>query len=126
MRNNQQIAYVAARRELDRAREKLAAAEKKFLKAKGRSEERMDDIEDDAEFDDLMAECYSDPQTEALYDDKIAKQKALKAAEDDLIAFGASIIPGKEKETILEASAKNFVIRKKVIELIMRLNTRTV
>lgn len=126
MRNQQQSAYVEAKRAFDKAREKLTAAEYRFLKNKGRIEECMDDIEDDAEFDAILDECYSQPEVEALYEDMIAKKKALKEAEDKLIAFGTSIIPGKEKETVLSEAAKNFMFRKKVIELVMRLDTRTI
>lgn len=57
----------------------------------------------------------------------IEAQDQLKKAEDNLIQYAIKIIPRNfiaEKETLTEAAEKNTIVRRKIIELALQLETK--
>lgn len=62
-----------------------------------------------------------------LWDQILKARKILKEAEDNLIKYGLGIIPCQKERKILEKAVKeNYTARMKVINLILKLDTRTV
>lgn len=124
--NKQQKAYHTAARSLKKAEEVLAAEEAAFLERKGRTESRLYEIEDDLVFDSLLIEFYEEPEIVAMEEDVQAKRKALAAAEQDLITYALEIAPVGIRETLRGGAERQINIRRSLIDLAMRLNTKTV
>lgn len=124
--NKQQREYTAAKKALEKAEAALKAEEKVFMQRKGRTEARMEDIEDDRAFDCLLMEFYEEPEIVALAEVVEAKRDELRAAENSLIEFALSIAPAGIRETLRKGASTQITIRQKLIETTMKLDTRTV
>jgi hypothetical protein len=62
-----------------------------------------------------------------LWDQILKARKILKETEDNLIKYGLGIIPYQEERKTLEKAVKeNYTARMKAINLILKLDTRTV
>lgn len=62
-----------------------------------------------------------------LWDQILKARRILKEAEENLIEYGLGIIPyEEERKTLEKAVKKNYTARMKVINLILKLDTRTV
>ena len=124
--NKQQRAYAAAERGLKSAEATMAAAEAAFLERKGRPERNLCEIEDDRAFDALLTEFYEDPEIVAMEEDVEAKRAVKKAAEQDLIEYALEISPAGIRETLRRGAERQIQIRRKLIAIVMTLDTNTV
>ena len=124
--NKQQKAYITAKAALEAAEEILAEREKSFLEHRGRPEARLHEIEDELAFDSLLIEFYEDPEIVAMEEDVQGKRDALRAAENILIEYGLSIAPAGVREDLRRGAATQIKIRQKLIDLVVKLDTKTV
>jgi hypothetical protein len=120
--NRAQKAYIQAKAAYENTNDYLNQLEAAFLASRGRNEKHIHAIDDDLAFDRLNTEF-----AEASKDEYAAFDKArenLKQAENDLIAYGLSLIP-KQYADMLRTS-QNIKARQEMIDLAFRLDTRTV
>jgi oligoribonuclease (3'-5' exoribonuclease) len=83
-------------------------------------------IDDDATCETAMAECSKIVQESGLWAEIVEARKLLNAAEKDLLAYGLSIVPKREKQVLEKAVEEDYTVRKKVIDLVLKLDARTV
>jgi hypothetical protein len=122
MMNTQQKAYIQAKAIHESANDRMDELEADFLASRGRDEKHIHAIDDDSAFDLLNTEFSEESKEEwaAL----VRAREDLKQAENDLIAYGLSIIPKKYAEIL--RSSRNIKVRQEMIELAFRLDIRTV
>ena len=77
------------------------------------------------DFDLISAKLADDPEHQKAYDALIEKENALRAAEDNLIEYGLSIVPAGVAETLRKVK-NEYKYRNQLIETVMALDTRTV
>jgi hypothetical protein len=122
--NRVQRNYIVSRAALEAIEAVMAEKELQFLRSKGRTENHVWAIEDEAVFDLLNVEfCVSIEDIDADYE---AARLALRAAENALIEYALSITPDKIRETLRQGSNTQTAIRKKMINVVMKLDTSTV
>ena len=127
--NKQQKAYAKAKATAEALFEAMKENEARFIveagitNSDGTTPKSLYLIEDDA----AMERACDDYMKSPLYlDDEYHKARvALENAEEELIEYGISIAPAGIRET-LERGKKQARIRKKLIDLAFRLDTRTV
>lgn len=124
--NNQQRAYITAKAAMEAAENILIGREKSFLEHRGRKEDRLHEIEDETDFDSLLIEFYEDPEIVAMEEDLQAKRDTMRAAEDRLIVYALGIAPAGVRETLRNGAATQIKIRQKLLDLAMKLDTKTV
>jgi hypothetical protein len=125
MMNAVQREYVKAKDVYESANYQIDRLEAAFLASRGRVEKRIYAIDDDSAFEALNVEFAEASKTEwaAL----VEARENLKQAENDLIAYGISLMPGKyQKEADVLRSCRDVAVRQQMIDLALRLNTRTV
>lgn len=88
--------------------------------------ERVYCIDDMETFDRASEETSAEIEGSGLWADILAAEKALKAAEDAMIAYGISIAPAGIRATLERGIKENYTIRQKVIDLVFRLDVSTV
>lgn len=84
------------------------------------------DIEDEDVFEKANYASAAIIEASGLWDELLIAREQLKKAEDDLIAYGLSLIPEKERTVLKEACRKNYTTRQKVIDLAYHLDVSTV
>jgi hypothetical protein len=123
--NVSQKAYIKAKAVYDCANDRMNQLETAFLASSGRDEKHIWAIDEDSVFDRLNTEF-----SEVSRDEYAALVKArgdLKQAENDLIAYVLSIMPGEyKKEADILRSCRDIKARQEMIDLALRLDTRTV
>lgn len=87
--------------------------------------ERIFCILDEAVFDKANEESAAEIAACGLEAKYNAAQNALKAAEDRMVEYGISLAPAGIR-AILERGAKDYATRKKLIDLVFRLDVSTV
>jgi hypothetical protein len=102
----------------------LNEKERKFLDGKGRDEKYIWMIDDKAVFDLLNAEF--SVMAVGLNNDYTIAGDALKDAENALIEYGLSIAPAEIRKILRRESERPVEIREQLIELVVRLDTKTV
>lgn len=84
-------------------------------------------IEDELLADKAIKECSKMVNESGLWDEILIARKNLDEAEENLVQYGISLMPGlEEKELLKEAVTKNYMVRKKVIDLTIKLDSETV
>lgn len=124
--NKEQKAYIAAKKDLARAEKIVADREKSFLENRGRHEDRLFQIDDERAFDSLLIEFYEDPEIVAMEENVHTKRDALKQAEKALIEYALEIVPAGVRETLRKGADAQIKIREKLIDLVVKLDTKTV
>jgi hypothetical protein len=124
--NAVQKAYIKAKAVYEMACNRMNQLEAAFLKNHGRTEKHIWAItDDDSVFDRLNNEF-----SESVKNEEAALVKAredMRQVENNLIAFGLSIIPKRYKsEADILRSSRDITVRQKMIDLTMNLDTRTV
>jgi hypothetical protein len=123
--NTAQKTYIQAKAVYENTNDHLNQLEAVFLASCGRNEKHIHAIDDDSVFDRLSIEF-----SEVVKDEYTAldnARKNLKLAENDLIAYGISIMPGRyKKEADILRSSRDVTVRQEIIGLTLRLDTRTV
>jgi hypothetical protein len=123
MMNAVQRAYIKAKAVYEMAEGRVNRLEADFLASRGRTEDHIWAIIDDySVFDRLNIEFSEMYQSEEA--DLFKARDDLKRAEDALIDYGLSIIPKKYADKL--RSSRDYKLRQELIDLPMRLDTRTV
>lgn len=84
-------------------------------------------IDDELLADKAIEECSKMVNESGLWDEILIARNNLDEAEENLVQYGISLMPGlEEKELLKEAVTKNYMVRKKVIDLTTKLDSGTV
>jgi hypothetical protein len=96
-----------------------------FLVKHGRTEKHIWRIDDESVFDRMnneFSETFKDEETVL-----VKAREDMRRSENNLIVFGLSMIPKKYKgEADTLRSSQDIKVRQKIIDLAMRLDTRTI
>lgn len=130
--NAEQRVYMIARANLDALESVLADMERNYIKAQniinndGTAPKRIYCIDNEETFERINQEFSALPEVKALWEEILEARELLKQAEIQLIAYGLSIAPAKEREILAKAAETNYTTRIKIIDLVMRLDVATV
>jgi hypothetical protein len=83
-------------------------------------------IEDDAIADKAIDDVGKILADSGLWAKILEARKDLKTAEDNLVEYGLSIAPKKERDILTKSAKTNYTIRQKIIDLVIRLDVSTV
>lgn len=86
-------------------------------------------IDNDEIFEKANNELAQATEESGLWQKILDAREILKQAENDLIEYGLSIIPtthANEKETLTRAAKTDYTVRRKIIDLVFRLDTKAV
>lgn len=83
-------------------------------------------IDNEEQFDKANAEMSAIIENNGLWNKILAARDALKVAEDNLIKYGLSLAPAKQRDILTEAVKTNYTTRIKVLDLALRLDVSTV
>lgn len=129
--NTVQKNYLTSTALVETLRELLDELEKAFListgyKENGKTPTALFTIEDDETFDRLCLEFDNMDDVKTLNAQySTAKRQAVKS-EKELVKYGLSLLPPAEREVLTKAVETNINYRNKVIDLTMKLDTKTV
>lgn len=130
--NNAQRLYIAAKALHQALEEREAEIEKEYIftngirNADGTIPERVFCIEDKEIFDRANEETSTEIVGCGLWADILDAEKTLKDAEDNLVAYGISLAPAFIRATLERGVKENYTIRKKLIDMVLRLDVSTV
>lgn len=133
--NKQQKAYLQAKAKLEALEQqenevdRLYIIEKGIKNPDGSIPTRTYMIENDELADKAIDDVGKILVESGLWAKILEARKELKAVEENLINYGLSIIPtthASEKEILTRASKTDYATRKKIIDLVFRLDTSTV
>ena len=130
--NRYQRNYMMAKAQLETLESIMNDMESEYIKAHGIVNEDGETpkaiycIDDGATFDRVNAECAELPEFKANWAEQLEARETLKAAENMLVEYGLSIAPAKEREILRKDAATNYTTKKKIIDLVMRLDVSTV
>lgn len=131
--SKQQNLFMVAEANLKAAEQRYNAAETAYIKGKGitnpdgTTPELIYMIEDEAIFEALNTEISELPENKKLWADVVEAREILKAAEETLLDYALNVVPvpKKEKEILTESIKTNYTTRKKLIDIIMKLDVTT-
>jgi len=130
--NKQQKNYALAKSMLETLEAKEAQVEQIYIKEHdiknedGSTPTRIFMIDDEAMFDKANSEVSKLVEDSGLWAKILKARDALKTAEDELIKYGLSIAPKHEREALTKAAKTNYTTRKKIIDLVFKLDAKTV
>jgi hypothetical protein len=130
--NAEQRVYMLAKAHLDALMDEQAEMERNYIKAQniinddGTAPEMIYCIDDEETFERINQEFSALPEAKALWEEILEARELLKQAENQLIAYGLSLVPAREREILAQSAATNYTTRKKIIDLVMRLDVATV
>lgn len=84
------------------------------------------DIDDEDVFEKANYASAAIIEASGLWDEIMIAREQLKKAETDLIAYGLSLIPDKERAVLSKACKTNSTTRQKVLDLAYHLDVSTV
>lgn len=129
--NKVQREYMVAKALVETLEERVKEMEQAYIATHsivnpdGTIPERIFCILDEAVFDKANEESAAEIAACGLEAEYNAAQNALKAAEDRMVEYGISLAPAGIR-AILERGAKDYATRKKLIDLVFRLDVSTV
>ncbi|MGG4106739.1 hypothetical protein AAXB25_22835 [Paenibacillus lautus] len=130
--NQIQKTYMLAKAQYEAVDEQVESVDRKYIADKGivnadGSIPRASwAIDDDATCELAMSECTKIVTESGLWDEHCKARKLLQEAESELIKFGLSFLPKKDREVLERAVENDLGRRTKVLDLAFRLDTRTV
>jgi len=130
--NTEQRTYMLAKAHLETLEGMQSGMEREYLAAQGITNEDGETpqaiycIDDGETFDRINQEFSELPEAKALWQEILEAEELLKQAEEQLIIYGLSIAPAKEREILAKAAETNYTTRIKIIDLVMRLDVATV
>jgi hypothetical protein len=133
--NKQQVEYLAAKAMVTTLDVEYKQVDIDYIKANnivnadGEVPRAVYAIDDQEVFDKANAETSLITNKSGLWASILEARKSLTASEENLLAFGLALLPSfnaEEKATLEKAAATDYTMRLKIIDLIMKLNTKTV
>ena len=119
-------ANLGALEDIEKEIERKYIADHNITNAGGEVPERIYCIDDESVFDKANSECSDMPESKANFADILEARELLEQAENALIAYGLSIAPAREREILTRSAETNYTIRRKIIDLVLRLDASTV
>ena len=133
MRSNKiQREYITAKALVEMLEQQMEQMERAYISAHGivnpdgTTPKLIYCITDDSAFDKANEEVSAQVAACGLEAEYNTAQDALRAAEDRLIRYGLSIAPAGVLATLEKGVKANCTIRKKLIDLVLRLDVSTV
>lgn len=130
--NSAQRAYMAAKSFLQALEEREAEIEKAYIaangirNANGTVPARIFCIDDKEVFDQANEDTAIEMEDCGLCADILDARKTLKAAEDNLIAYGLCLAPVSIRAMLERGAKENYRIRQELIDAVLRLDVSTV
>ena len=130
--NSVQRAYMLAKAHLQTLREQEIEIEKAYIaahgihNADGTTPEAVYYIKDEATFDRACEATEAEIENCGLQAEIQEAKKAVKDAEDAMIAYGLSIAPAGIRATLERGVKENYTIRLKLIDAVFHLDVSTV
>ena len=130
--NTEQRTYLLAKAHLETLESIQDDMERKYIVEHGIVNEggeiptRIYCIDDDKVFDRANQEFSELPEAKALWQEILEAKELLKQAEEQLISYGLSIVPTKERDILAKAAESNYTTRIKIIDIVLKLDTSTV
>lgn len=130
--NQQQEDYMVAKAHVMALESEEAKIERAYIKEHGivnpdgSIPERVYDIFDFDVFDEALTATTAIMSATGLAQNMSTAEEALKEAEENLVSFGLSIAPASVREALARGAKTNVTIRKKLIDIILRLDASTI
>jgi hypothetical protein len=130
--SKQQKNYALAKSMLETLEAKEAEIEQIYIKehgivnVDGSTPARIFMIDNEATFDKANSEVSKLIEDSGLWAKILKARDDLKVAEDELIKYGLSIAPKHEREVLTKAAKTNYTTRRKIIDLVFKLDAKTV
>ena len=133
--NKYQENYMAAKALLETLNDREKEIEQKYISdnkivnSDGEVPDQIYCIDNEEVFDKANSECAELPELKENFEKILTARAALKVSEEKLVQHGLSIIPSKnahEKEVLTKAAKENYTTRLKIIDLVLKLDARTV
>ncbi len=130
--NRYQRTYMLAKAHLETLESKHNEIERQYIieqgitNKDGETPEAIYCIDDSDTFDRINLEFSELPEAQATWLEILEARELLKQAEEQLITYGLSIAPAKQREILARAAETNYTTRIKIIDLVMRLDVATV
>lgn len=130
--NRYQRTYMLAKAHLKMLESKHNEIERQYIVAQGimnedgKTPNAIYCIDDNDTFDHINLEFSELPEAQAIWLEILEARELLKQAEEQLITYGLSIAPAKQREILARAAETNYTTRIKIIDLVMRLDATTV
>lgn len=130
--NTEQRTYMLAKAHLETLKGIQDDMEQKYIAEQGITNEDGETpkaiycIDDSNTFDRINQEFSELPESKSLWQEILEAEELLKQAEEQLITYGLSIAPAKQREILARAAETNYTTRIKIIDLVMRLDVATV
>jgi len=130
--NKVQRDYMLAKAYLDTLESEHKELERNYIKtqniinADGTIPEAIYCIDDEETFERINYEFSVLPENTAHWEKILEAKRTLKQAEQRLIDYGLSFAPIKEREILIKAASHDYVMRQKIIDLVMRLDVSTI
>lgn len=102
-------------------------AKKNIMDDDGRPARRVYEIDNDELFDEVNAEYSAAVNESGVWDRYLKARDEFKDAEKELLEFAFSVIPksmNDTKETLKHGAETNLKIREKIIDAVLRLDTK--
>ena len=119
-------ANLDALEEIEADIERKYIAEHNIVNPDGSTPERIYCIDDEITFEKANTESAELPEMKANFKEILEARELLEEAENELIAYGISIAPEAERAVLERAAATNYTTRRKIIDLVLRLDVSTV
>jgi hypothetical protein len=130
--NAEQRVYMLAKAHLDALMDEQAEMERNYIKAQniinddGTAPEMIYCIDDEEIFERINREFSELPESKAHWAKILEAEDLVKQAETQLIAYGLSIAPARERDILSKAAERDYTTRKKLIDLVLKLDASTV
>ena len=130
--NTEQRTYMLAKAHLKTLEDTQSDMEREYIAAQsitnedGETPRAIYCIDDSDTFDRINLEFSELPEAKALWQNILEAREMLKQAEKQLIVYGLNIAPVRDRETLAKAAETNYATRRKIIDLVMRLDAATV
>ena len=130
--NKYQRNYMMAKAQLETLESTSNDMEREYIKAhnivneNGEVPTAIYCIDTEAMFDRANAECSELTEFKSNWAEQLEARETLKSAEDALVEYALSIAPAKEREILRKSAAENYTTKRKIIDLVLKLDVSTV
>ncbi len=130
--NRIQRTYTLAKAHLETLESTQADMERKYMAEQGITNDDGQTpaaiycIDDSEAFDRINREFSELLEAKAIWHEILEARELLEQAEKQLIAYGLGLAPSKEREVLTKAAESNYTTRRKIIDLVLRLDASTV
>lgn len=130
--NKQQMNYMKAQALLKTLEEESEKLDREYIRinkivnADGSIPRVIYAIDDMEVFNKANAECSKANEENGLWKQILKARELVKQTEDALVTYGLSIVPIIERVILTKAAQENYTTRMKILDLVMKLDVKTV